>query len=144
MNHIKIPDENRLQEEAYFQINTIQLFAFQFVKKHIENKDKTKNNIQIEAKKKKNKDSEIDIVTKINIDFQYTQTRMISCEAIFISCIKKKKKFDERYLNNVVAIIYSYLRPIVAQMTIMAKTRPLDLPPLSFENITIKEWDGKI
>lgn len=36
-----------------------------------------------------------------------------------------------------VAIIYSYLRPIVLQMTVMAKLPPLDLPPANFENFKV-------
>lgn len=140
---LQIADENQPQEDAYFQINTIQLFAFQFLKHKISNQDEINrtSGIQVEAKKRKDQNGEVDIITKINVDFQYAETRMISCEAVFIASISVSEKFDERFLNNVVAIIYSYLRPIVAQMTIMAKTQPLDLPPLSFENITIKEWD---
>lgn len=47
-------------------------------------------------------------------------------------------KENEKYLNSAVAILYSYLRPLVAQMTTMAKLPPLDLQPLNFEDIKIK------
>ena len=45
---------------------------------------------------------------------------------------------DKRLLlQNMVAIIYSYLRPIVAQMSVMGKLPPLDLQPVNFTQFDI-------
>lgn len=32
-------------------------------------------------------------------------------------------------------MLYSYLRPIVAQISVMSKIIPIDLPPLNFSNL---------
>lgn len=131
-------DEKMLpSKEASFEIETIQLFSFQFAKQAIEEGER--GGIDIEAKKRKTQ-SGYDILTKIEVNFAYHTQRKIWCEAVFISAIKTSENFNEWFLNNVVAIIYSYLRPIMAQMTAMAKAPSLDLPPLSFERIEIQEW----
>ena len=67
-------------------------------------------------------------------------SKLFIVEAI-LGCVIEfldSNKENEKYLNNAVAILYSYLRPLVAQMTVMAKLPPLDLQPLNFENIKIK------
>lgn len=50
-------------------------------------------------------------------------------------------ELDEKVLPNIISILYSYLRPVVAQMSVMAKLPPVDLPILDLRNISIKKID---
>lgn len=77
---------------------------------------------------------------EVNLQIGEDDNKLFIVEAI-LGCVIEfldSNKENEKYLNNVIAILYSYLRPLVAQMTVMAKLPPLDLPPLNFENIKIK------
>lgn len=42
---------------------------------------------------------------------------------------------DKKLFRNLISILYSYLRPIAAQISVMAKLPPLDLPILNFSEI---------
>lgn len=42
---------------------------------------------------------------------------------------------DKALFRNLISILYSYLRPIAAQISVMAKLPPLDLPILNFAEI---------
>ncbi|NDJ26372.1 hypothetical protein DMB95_00160 [Campylobacter sp. MIT 12-8780] len=48
-----------------------------------------------------------------------------------------KNENGEDYLQNAVAIIYSYFRPIVSQMVMMARLSPWVLPPANFEDFKV-------
>lgn len=77
---------------------------------------------------------------EVNLQIGEDNSKLFIVEAI-LGCVIEfldSNKENEKYLNNAVAILYSYLRPLVAQMTVMAKLPPLDLQPLNFENIKIK------
>ncbi|MBW5381891.1 hypothetical protein [Brachyspira pilosicoli] len=46
---------------------------------------------------------------------------------------------DKALFRNLISILYSYLRPIAAQISVMAKLPPLDLPILNFAEINIDD-----
>ena len=46
-----------------------------------------------------------------------------------------KNGIDKKLFINLMSILYSYLRPIAAQISVMAKLPPLDLPILNFSEI---------
>lgn len=77
---------------------------------------------------------EVDLQIGEDDDKLFVVKSVLRCAIKFLSSNKE----NEKYLNNAVAILYSYLRPLVAQMTTMAKLPPLDLQPLNFEDIKIK------
>ena len=73
-----------------------------------------------------------------NIFFKQNEQDLFFIKAIIIGAIEVGKDFEEKSLNNMVAIMFSYLRPMVAQMTVMAKLPPLDLQPVNFEEFEVK------
>lgn len=77
---------------------------------------------------------------EVNLQIGGDKDKLFVVEAILGCMIEFSitSKENEKYLNSAVAILYSYLRPLVAQMTTMAKLPPLDLQPLNFEDIKIK------
>ena len=46
-----------------------------------------------------------------------------------------KNGIDKKLFINLISILYSYLRPIAAQISVMSKLPPLDLPILNFSEI---------
>lgn len=53
-----------------------------------------------------------------------------------------QEDFNPKILNNVAAILYSYLRPLIAQMTVMAKIPPLDIPPMNLTGLKIDKVEA--
>lgn len=52
-------------------------------------------------------------------------------------------EINQKLLPNLASILYSYLRPIVSQISIMAKLPPIDLPILNLSKIEVTEIDNK-
>lgn len=84
---------------------------------------------------KKEEDNLILTELNIKIDLMMSNNILAHIESTIIGLFKFKNEFDERMINNIAAMLYSYLRPIVAQMSIMSKIIPIDLPPLNFSNL---------
>lgn len=131
-----------VKQHNSFKIETIQLKKFDFQQTgKPEQKKKVSLNQKIGAiAKKENKNKYIEYFIQVNTDLSFRQedSEVFYVESIIVSIIQTKKDFDESLLNNMVAIMYSYLRPMVAQVTVMAKLQPLDLPPANFENFKVK------
>lgn len=79
-------------------------------------------------------------IIQLNVDmfFKQNEQDLFFVKSAIIGVIEVGKDFEKNSLNNMVAIMFSYLRPMVAQMTVMAKLPPLDLPPVSFEDFEVK------
>ena len=84
---------------------------------------------------KKEEDNLILTELNIKIDLMMHDNILAHIESTIIGLFKFKNEFDERMINNIAAMLYSYLRPIVAQMSVMSKILPVDLPPLNFSNL---------
>ena len=54
-----------------------------------------------------------------------------------------ENELDEKLFPNLASILYSYLRPIVAQISVMAKLHPIDLPILNLSKIKVDEIKDK-
>ena len=127
-----------------FKISTIQLKKFSFEQTRKLEKDKKglfiKRQIGAIAKKQVEEKKKIEYViqVEVNIDVIQSGNKVFNVNSLILGAIEVEIGFDETYLNNMVAIIYSYLRPIVAQMTVMAKLPPLDLPPANFDDFEVK------
>ena len=80
----------------------------------------------------------------IKIDLMMSDYILAYIESNIIGLFKFKNEFDERMINNIAAMLYSYLRPIVAQMSVMSKIMPIDLPPLNFSNLKFESKNEKI
>lgn len=128
----------RAQSNNSFKIKTIQIKKFDFcqTKKLTKNKQiELKQRIKANAKKN---DNQYAIQVNINLLAEQGEEKLFHIKSIFVAIIEvEAANFQEKYLNNMVAIIYSYLRPIVAQMTAMAKLPTLDLPPMNFEGFKV-------
>lgn len=124
-----------------FKIKTIQLKKFDFEQTGKLVADKKKE-INLEQKigaiaKQENTNS---YILQLNVDMAFKQDEqdLFFIDSVIVGAIEVGKNFDEKLLNNMVAIMFSYLRPIVAQMTVMAKLPPLDLQPVNFEEFEVK------
>lgn len=84
---------------------------------------------------KKEEDNLILTELNIKIDLMMSDNILAHIESTIIGLFKFKNEFDERMINNIAAMLYSYLRPMVAQMSVMSKIIPIDLPPLNFSNL---------
>lgn len=122
-----------------FKIKTIQLKKFDFEQTgELGQKKKINLNQGIGAVAKKESENEYIIRLNIDLSFKQGELEVFYIKSDIIGMIQVESNFDENLLNNMVAIMYSYLRPMVAQMTTMAKLPPLDLPPVSFEEFEVK------
>lgn len=59
-------------------------------------------------------------------------------ETIVVGIFEYKNDISEKLLPNLASILYSYIRPIVAQFSVMAKLHPIDLPILNLSKIEVK------
>lgn len=59
-------------------------------------------------------------------------------ETIVVGIFEYKNDISEKLLPNLASILYSYIRPIVAQFSVMAKLPPIDLPILNLSKIEVK------
>lgn len=124
-----------------FKIKTIQLKKFDFEQtgKLVVDKKKEINLTQkIGAIAKQENTNSYILQLNVDMAFKQDEQDLFFIDSVIVGAIEVGKNFDEKLLNNMVAIMFSYLRPIVAQMTVMAKLPPLDLPPVSFEEFEVK------
>lgn len=124
-----------------FKIKTIQLKKFDFEQTGKLVADKKKE-INLKQKigaiaKQENTNS---YILQLNVDMAFKQDEqdLFFINSVIVGAIEVGKNFDEKLLSNMVAIMFSYLRPMVAQMTVMAKLPPLDLQPVNFEEFEVK------
>ena len=124
-----------------FKIKTIQLKKFDFEQTGKLVADKKKE-INLKQKigaiaKQENTNS---YILQLNVDMAFRQDEqdLFFINSVIVGAIEVGKNFDEKLLSNMAAIMFSYLRPMVAQMTVMAKLPPLDLQPVNFEEFEVK------
>ena len=130
-------------QPSSFKIKTIQLKKFDFEQTGELNK-KAKINLSQGVGAIAKKESENQYNIQLNVDLSFKQKHEVFyIQAAILSIIEVSDNFEEALLNNMVAIMYSYLRPMVAQMTVMAKLPPLDLPPVSFEEFKVNIVNDK-
>ena len=124
-----------------FKIKTIQLKKFDFEQtgKLVVDKKKEINLTQkIGAIAKQENTNSYILQLNVDMAFKQDEQDLFFIDSVIFGAIEVGKNFDEKLLNNMVAIMFSYLRPIVAQMTVMAKLPPLDLQPANFEEFEVK------
>lgn len=120
---------------------SIQSFSFDVKNSEIKG-DSLLLSIGIHPRYRITSDKTYEIFLEIGIDAKNEEN------VVFFDILAKMTtivKFEEdhsenhKFLINAIAIMYSYLRPIVVQMTVMAKLPPLELEPLNFREIEMKE-----
>ena len=124
-----------------FKIKTIQLKKFDFEQtgKLVADKKKEINLKQKIGAIAKQENTNYYIL-QLNVDMAFKQDEqdLFFINSVIVGAIEVGKNFDEKLLSNMAAIMFSYLRPMVAQMTVMAKLPPLDLQPVNFEEFEVK------
>ena len=131
-------------QPSSFEIKTIQLKKFDFEQTGELKREISVNITQrIGAIAKKESENQYNIQLDVDLSFKQKSEEVFYIQSVIVSIIEVSDNFEEALLNNMVAIMYSYLRPMVAQMTVMAKLPPLDLPPVSFEEFKVKIVNDK-
>lgn len=124
-----------------FKIKTIQLKKFDFEQTgELASNKKAEISLSQKIGALAKQESANIYIIQLNVDmfFKQNEQDLFFIKSAIIGVIEVGKDFEKKLLNNMVAIMFSYLRPMVAQMTVMAKLPPLDLPPVSFENFEVK------
>lgn len=136
-----VSEQKQLEASSAFSIEGISVleFTFKVYPEDLGKNEKLALNVDIapQATKKSggySVSSQIDVYTT---DDDESKVGFKSFAEILI-IIKTKPDFDEALLKNAVAIAYSYLRPLIAQMTVMSKLPPLDLQPIDFSLLNVK------
>lgn len=131
-------------QPSNFEIKTIQLKKFDFEQTG-ELKKRTSINLAqaIGAIAKKESENQYNIQLDVDLSFRQKNEVVFYIQSRILGIIEVGDGFKETLLSNMVAIMYSYLRPMVAQMTTMAKLPPLDLPPVNFEDFEVKIANDK-
>lgn len=135
---------NQVTTKIEFPIKTIQVKEFSFKQTGPFTKGETINMQQgIGAIAEKN---EVDYIlqSKVDISFLQNKKEIFYIKFVVVGVIGIEPNFDEKQLNDMVKIMYSYLRPLVAQMTVMANLPPLNLPPLNFEGLEVEVKQNNI
>lgn len=137
---------NVIKQHNSFKIETIQLKKFDFEQTgelRQENKISLDQKIGAVAKKSEN---QYIIQLNVDISFKQEELELFYIKSDIIGVIEVENNFEESLLKNMVAIMYSYLRPMAAQITVMAKLPPLDLPPANFEDfkVTVEEMKPQV
>lgn len=140
-NHQAQEKESQVQPSDAFEIKTIQIGEFNFKQVGKLAKDKSISMEQKVGAIAEKSENTYMIQSKIDILFLQSEKEIFYIKSAIVGVISVGKNFNEKFLNNMVAIMYSYLRPLVAQMTVMAKLPPLDLPPLNFEDFKVSVKD---
>lgn len=132
----------QLEETSSFSIKVIRVLKFSFeTYDFITSKGKLTLNTSVRSVAKK-KDDGYSVALQIKIDTTKDEKKEgFGSYAEIVVDIKTEPSFDESYLNNATAIAFSYLRPLIAQMTVMSKMPPLDLNPLDFSELEVEIID---
>lgn len=139
-------------KESEFDIKLIKLIKLNFEhKENIKNIDEFSLDVGLRPEYIKNEDLiqfylyvKIDLYQNVKIDLyqndnENKKIEICSIESQIAGMFGYNKEIDKKLLPNIASILYSYLRPIISQLSIMAKIPPIDLPILNLSDIEVKE-----
>lgn len=131
-------------KESEFDIKLIKLIKLNFEhKKSIKNIDEFSLDVGLRPEYIKIEESiQFYLYAKIDLyqnDNENKKIEICSIESQIVGMFGYKNKIDKKLLPNIASILYSYLRPIISQLSIMAKIPPIDLPILNLSDIEVKE-----
>lgn len=136
---------NKIKQGA-FQISSIEIKKFNFeqnqeIKEDDINEIKINHTIGAIAQKKDNKEKDNFLVQlDLNIKANNNNNKNIyniSTSIVSLIEFEVKDEQNEILLNNAVAIMFSYLRPMIAQITMLSGFPPYHLQPVSFEQFKV-------
>lgn len=130
--------KGHVMKQSDFQFQYPCLDKMNFTVNHEFNSDKTEiemaNSFNIEVKKDASaKTANVALILKVNenkVDTPFQMEAVISSD--FRWSIEDEKKIDRMLETNAPALLLSYLRPIVANLTALAKMPPYHLPFFDF------------
>ncbi|KLI13515.1 hypothetical protein [Brachyspira hyodysenteriae] len=133
-------------ENSTFSITEIKLVKANFYQKNnILNRDEIAISLNMGSYYSTRKDIENSIQLNLSVDIELFQENenkdnisIATVETIVVGIFEYKNNISEKLLPNLVSILYSYIRPIVAQFSVMAKLPPIDLPILNLSKIEVK------
>lgn len=131
-------------EESEFDIKLIKLIKLNFEhKENIKNIDELSLDVGLRPEYIKIEELiQFNLYVKIDLyqkDNENKKIEICSIESQIAGMFGYKNQIDEKLLPNIASILYSYLRPIISQLSIMAKIPPIDLPILNLSDIEVKE-----
>ncbi|MGH2267512.1 protein-export chaperone SecB [Campylobacter taeniopygiae] len=133
-------------KQGAFQISSIEIKKFNFeqnqeIKEDDINEIKFNHTIGAIAQKKDNKEKDKFLVQlDLNIKANNNNNKNIyniSTSIVSLIEFEVKDEQNEFLLNNAVAIMFSYLRPMIAQITMLSGFPPYHLQPVSFEQFKV-------
>lgn len=131
-------------KESEFDIKLIKLIKLNFEhKENIKNIDELSLDVGLRPEYIKIEELiQFNLYVKIDLyqkDNENKKIEICSIESQIVGMFGYKNQIDEKLLPNIASILYSYLRPIISQLSIMAKIPPIDLPILNLSDIEVKE-----
>lgn len=131
-------------KESEFDIKLIKLIKLNFEhKENIKNIDEFSLDVGLRPEYIKIKELiQFNLYVKIDLyqkDNENKKIEICSIESQIAGMFGYKNQIDKKLLPNIASILYSYLRPIISQLSIMAKIPPIDLPILNLSDIEVKE-----
>ncbi|AKJ53367.1 hypothetical protein CD56_03080 [Campylobacter lari] len=131
-------------ESGIFKILSIEIKKFNFEQNGVPDDSGTincKNNIGVIAHQKDDKKKDIFLI-QLDLDIQADSGNEsvynISTSILSLIAFETKDEQNKILLNNAVAIMFSYLRPMIAQITMLSGFPPYHLQPVSFEEFRVK------
>ncbi|HAA1838301.1 TPA_asm: hypothetical protein GD944_06490 [Campylobacter jejuni] len=133
-------------KQGAFQISSIEIKKFNFeqnpeIKEGDIDKFEFSRTIGAIAQKKDNKEKDKFLVQlDLNIKANNNNKKNIyniSTSIVSLIEFEVKDEQNEFLLNNAVAIMFSYLRPMIAQITMLSGFPPYHLQPVSFEQFKV-------
>lgn len=131
-------------KESEFDIKLIKLIKLNFEhKENIKNIDEFSLDVGLHPEYIKIEEViQFNLYVKIDLyqkDNENKKIEICSIESQIVGMFGYKNQIDKKLLPNIASILYSYLRPIISQLSIMAKIPPIDLPILNLSDIEVKE-----
>ncbi|EPU8950445.1 protein-export chaperone SecB [Campylobacter jejuni] len=137
---------NKIKQGA-FKILSIEIKKFNF-EQNQEIKENDINGINLNntigaIAQRRNVQKKDSFLIQLNLDAQANNNNdktIYNISTSIISLIEFENKNEENkfLLNNAVAIMFSYLRPMIAQITMLSGFPPYHLQPVSFEEFEVK------
>lgn len=140
----KTMDTHQLHKNSEFSIKFIKLVMLNFKQKeNLFNANEIKLNLGLNSFFSKSLENNIQLDLGIRLKLlqedNNNNIEIGTIEAGISGIFIYKNEINQKLLPNLASILYSYLRPIVAQISVMAKLPPIDLPVLDLSKIEVKE-----
>lgn len=140
-------EKQQQPKKSSVSVKSIKLAQLNFIQKsNLINKETIGIDLSINASYQKIKSENTSIQFNFGMQLKLSQKNDNNAEinigviqAHVIGLFDYENELDKKLFPNLASILYSYLRPIVAQISVMAKLPPIDLPILNLGKIKVDE-----